>query len=433
MRKDLASLMRRLTSRPLGCEPLEQRALLTSLIAAVEIPPIPVSEFTQQARSFVESALEQVMVMQHQTPIKATVDSQTQLSDDGRTVRITNYTVELDQPVDHARSQRTIQGQNNDTRDSRVNTVSSGTTSLTSADRQTSSATRSNLVFSFMIFPDNSVSIRARLSNPVQWAGLGVGQTNSFDQPANRLFHSALEPSWRMSSWPANQSAPALNLDLADSNGNSNEQQQPVWTTSQAVADRAQIGIDRGEPVGDSHDELAVDTIEGSGLIQQWVEIVVDADASQAQKRGQAISQTQIAFSSSSSEELSNSDWTRDQQGEVADLPVPLGMVQLEIMQLVNEHVHARDVSAHASAIYQVFVHASDEHPSRAILASGHVSPKAEQMHAAKTEPFDSTRWESSTLVVFVLTGGLILARRPKRRAQALFDNHLARTSTVPG
>lgn len=432
MRKDLASLMRRLASRPLGCEPLEQRALLTSLIAAVEIPPIPVSEFTQQARSFVESALEQVTVMQRQAPIKATVDSQTQLFDDGRTVRITNYTVELDQPIDQAPSHQSTKGQHNDVRDSRV-TVSAGSTPNTSADRQTSSATRSNLVFSFMIFPDNSVSIRARLSNPVQWAGLAVGQTKDFGQPTNRLFHSIIEPSWRMSSWLANQSAPALSLDSADSTGNSNAQQQPVWTTRQAVADKAQIGSDRGEQAGESHVELAVDAIEGSGLIQQWVEIVVDDDASQARKLEHAISQTQIDFSSSSSAELSKSDWTRDQQGEVADMPVPSGMVQLEIMQLVNEHFHARDVSAHASAIHQVFVHASDENPSQFVLANGHSSPRAEQKHAAKTDQFDSTRWESSTLVISVLTGGLILARRPTRRAQAVFDNQVARASTVPG
>lgn len=137
------------TQRRLTMERLENRALLTSLIASVEIAPGPVGEFTEQARTFIESTLEHVMQTQHQSPVASRVDSIIGQASDGQATRITSFTVEFEPLLTGGTAGPSFSSM-----------------LLSDAPRLPNSLsnTSSQLEFSFVIYADKTVSARARFT-----------------------------------------------------------------------------------------------------------------------------------------------------------------------------------------------------------------------------------------------------------------------------
>ncbi len=432
MRLDLTGLKRSLTSRPLSYEPLEKRALLTSLIAAVDLAPGPVSEFTAQARMFVESALEQVMVLQHQTPVRSTVDSLTQVAEDGQTVRITNYTVELDPSVDHGRTQFAIPGNSNAGHS--LSQVNSGVTRglvATMSDRSSISVSRSSLIFSFMIFADNSVSIRARLSNPVQWAGLGIGQSKEFAR-ADRLTPSDNDSAFGISARPTTTPPRPLSFNLAVTREISQDGLEESSTLDEQISREHHTRADRHGRMGRLDEELIGEAMGRSTLLDQWNELEMRERTTQSNQRAQPGVAAPMDQPSLPAETQLDSDWRVTRQSDMDSIPVPLGMVQLEFVQIASGHHAKLDISSHASALYQIFVHAVDRVEPQVLLVSGQRVPGGKDMAHSTDDEHIPSRGESSTLVIALLTSSLALTRRRKRSEQDWAAN-VARTSAVPG
>ncbi len=124
--------------RFLHCEILEPRSMLTGFVESLEIAPGPVSEFTTQAKSFIESAIENVAATQQQAPIRTSTELYSDTTSEGLTVRITKFTVEL-ADINLTQTSRT----------------------------DTPVLSNASLVFTFYVYPDSSVSIRAKITTPL--------------------------------------------------------------------------------------------------------------------------------------------------------------------------------------------------------------------------------------------------------------------------
>ncbi len=418
--------------RLLSCEQLEHRALLTALIGSAEFAPGPIAEFTTQAKSFIESALEHVMTTQHQSPTKSSSDRLTGIADDGRPVRITNYTVELDTPVDRGTSQ-----------------YAAGVVGTTNASAQSalvsapSIPSRSNLVFSFTIYPDNSVSMRAKLNNPPQWFGFSSISTSS-----TSLLESLRSPS------TANLHAHDLNATTSRTTTEPNDR---LVNGDLVAADPTTPNTSIDDAVGQrrtpddsaqnsSEEDLELSRSPFESLSEQMMVIEFsDGDSVEADQ----VQARRIASPGQS---------TSDQANEaVVKLPSPPGMVQLEFSQLVGAHSSAARAKLPASAIYQVFVQASDIDSTYFLntlssfaartasnseshllgplqLSSGLTTADVpvdtvDGIALGLADELSPSRWQTTTLVVASLAGGLVLGIRPKRDQLA---NPLPRTSSFP-
>ncbi|MCA9134778.1 MAG: hypothetical protein KDA45_16535 [Planctomycetales bacterium] len=123
--------------RRLVCERLEERALLAAVVGSVELSPQPSAEVAANAKRFIETALENVIAVQQQTPLYSSVTRESILAEDGRAVRITNFSVAL------------------------------GASANSGGASQREATADSKLMFTFMVFPDNSVRLRATLTGAV--------------------------------------------------------------------------------------------------------------------------------------------------------------------------------------------------------------------------------------------------------------------------
>ena len=398
--------------RVLGYETLEQRSVLTALIAATEIAPGPVSEFLDRADEFVDTTLERVMSKYQQTR-EGVVSRQEwmEVGEDGRQVSVKNYTVELG------------------------NAALRETAALTSpaggslASPAALSATRSSVSFSFMIYADSRVSIRASL-NPPQLVSLW---------PLSAAGKLEL-PSWETS---LRERGLAADVDEGDEFGWS----QPV--RPQSAAERAASGVDA--ELGALESPAAAGAEESSdrpgaadkapagnralldSLLAQMVEVEFCEE---------------LALSDSDGNNGSDSDTNRPSRvgqsgaGEPAvdavpgawslalaaleqDLPVPAGMVALDGTAWDAGADAVGTGQPVASGIYQVFVESHDsllagglpagEAPSAAAEVAWGEAPSS----AIELEDSQLARWRNGTLAVATLIGGVVWGWRPSRRQAA--------------
>ncbi len=431
MRRNSSGLNRPLASRSLRCEPLEHRALLTALIAAVEIAPGPASEFTQQAKSFIQSALEQVMVTQHQTPVKSSVDSLTQIAADGRPVRVTNYTVELDLPV----SLLSINPAPTSIPASAVSSNgASSSRGLTSTESTISPLSntdnRSNLVFSFMIFPDNSVSIRARLNNPLQWSGFGANPADPYGRFPFRLTPIEIGSSQQLSSSLSQPSAMMRAPSHSVTVGRefvATQESSPRNNSS--IPDRNSREIQR-EHRANPIDDLSGNSNQVATLFDHWIEIEFSESVrAQEDKRDADCAEPSLATNSRFAYDSDLELHMVQLVGATSAIHIPPGMIQLEFQQLARTHLNAVDGSSFASAIFQVFVHASDGIRPHATAPSRDVVRWPKPPAAATTDQTEPSGWASSTWAVVALASSLVLATRPKRSDQDMAARPASGTS----
>lgn len=387
-RKSRGSSPRLQFGRKLGCERLEQRALLTGLITAAEIAPIPVQEFKVHADSFVTSALDHVLATQNQKPVNFSKEDPIPVTQDGRSGRLTYYTVELDTPrtsVANPGIQPASGGP------ATAATIAGGTT-------------RSNIVFSFLVYADNSVSIRAKLNNPPNWIGFS---SSNFDLHERLRVRSALAEDSRITSSPAaniaSDASEAVGLsELAEGLSNSSES---VVNDKRRAAAEAETADGEVRKESQRFDSLASEMfwLEFEGSVVAEAETQPDDLGNLALAAVPAAGQTQVDFETHLAMVLKSSD-----------LPVPPGMVPLDFA--TEAAVQQTVASAPpASAIYQVFVHSSEVSDLAAEAGSETQPIRPAADRAPDVQESAPSRWRGTTVALASLLGGLAWGLRARR------------------
>jgi hypothetical protein len=419
-RMELKSL--RTSHRLLCCEPLEKRAMLTALIASAEIAPGPIDQFTAQARTFVESALEHVKATQHQTPVRSSMDSVNALAEDGRAIRIANYTVEMDDSNRLGLEQLSsdvVHGGN----------LSSGNQAagLVAAPSMSGQPMRSSLVFSFLIYPDNSVSLRARWNAPLQWSGFAAG------------------------GGPLQATHSVMRGIVQDRDGwlsEGEERQQPVGTESEAAhrlqqpsaAERAGLELVERELGGGllevpaENERVAIERLGRADAVQAevWDSLLghwcvvefVDGEAWQVAEAADASSlergQPASMDAGGSMYQIAERQFASNHSGlefdSVGEFPIPGGMIALDFVMAVEPHAGQAQSDVSASAIYQVFVHAAEAPQVGAGIDDWQsVERTSARREVLSLEPSDQPRWSTQALAWLAVAGGVVWAIRPQR------------------
>ena len=322
--------------RRLNYEQLEGRAMLASVIATVELPPSTVEQFTDNTRHFIEHTLEKVLVERNQQPIGSSVESNHALADDGRPVRVTNFKIEL---------------------------MEAPATQAVSAASQL--ATGNNLTFTFLVFRDNSIRVRATLALPYQDLLVSAAsvQTTSRTEPStvknwdwlsNTSFH-ANELSRQVPSRGGELQARGPG-DHYDEDAHT---ERTLHNDSLAIQRRATDQLSEEDTWTIEFDESPTAPPLREGML--WLEFNQDHGAPDANSRRAADASLRPH------DPTSNTTVQLPEEIELTDsLPVPAGMLYLELpahaARLTPAEPTASDNSLRpqSSAMFQVFLQRED-------------------------------------------------------------------------
>ncbi len=324
------------SSRRLRCESLEERAVLAAVIATGELPPSSNEAIETSVRTFIETAVENAMGSQGQAELKSSVTVESGVADDGRSVKITNFLLEFDSSSPESSSARP---------DSVV-----GTTSL---------------YFTFVLYPDRSLSFRATLSTstndafPIATPSLqtevdgasvfdfSVGSDDGADQQAvlrsinSRPVRQRIEPGDRLG-FASEFTASSVNLGLGERQDSRSAAGQP---SAEGVLPEVTV----------------IDAIAGdatAGMLRFHFEQTESVRDAALQRPGL---DAQSGFASGNEEEPAPKQ--QAMQPLAAGLPVPDGMIGLDYAQTQARTrgesgfaVAASATMVNPSAVLQVFV-----------------------------------------------------------------------------
>lgn len=386
--------------RRLQVESLEHRALLASLIATAEIAPGPVAEFTEQARSFIESTLDKVMQTQHQAPVSSSIDSTSGLATDGQAVRITNYTVEL-API---QVRETAQGRQSATP---LTTPLAPFSVQTSGSSQAMPATSpsSQLVFSFLIYTDNTVSLRARLTNP-QVVGFAAPSLDALANSRASLVSTSLH-SQRFDDLPTNRPTDSFRQELRTSDAQANANESSDQRTDERSSSMATSSQSKSPEPSSTLEKYFGEGLVESACLEMQPSHAVPSTASLPAE--DAASRLPTALGS-----------------DVAWLTDSLGMIGLEFSPNAS---HPLSLTArsntleNASAIYQVFIQSSADAP---LATLDNWAPDEQTAAGIELSPFDFSqvdRLQRVSLIILSMASGYMLSLQRRRKTPLADDS----------
>ncbi len=354
--------------RPLHCEPLEKRELLAALIAASEVVPGSAEVFKLQAKTFIESALELVTKNQEQTPVNSSIDTTSSIAADGQSVRVTNYTIEL----------------------------APNPSPSTIPVRPVPASPANSLTFSFMVYADSSVSMRARLNGPSSVAfplsspnsafrdtlarPQGANTPLSSDHVSDEAYQTANPESNR--SWIAEgeatgeKKAVLTDYDSSDPSRGVFSRGQLADIVFGPTNDALNLEF---ETLGSTSDQLAIQEI--SGRVETRMDVVgLDFDGS---------------------------GWRSANRTEIA---APSDLIRLEYAELRAERAQAVDSASSFAAIFQVFVHADGAEFGRIVQDVANRAPST----ASVTSETHQAGYQAESLAILSLACGFWIARKQR-------------------